>query len=118
MLHVCLSGALYRPVEDSFPKKQNQKEILSFSSRVDYKDNLGHLSSSEDHLSRRCLEDLFLDEALHDKNRNSLNTDGKFGKLDKFRKQTDPTRFDHPVVDHKVWWRLFVPAFRNSPILL
>ncbi|XP_065085214.1 uncharacterized protein Sln [Ochlerotatus camptorhynchus] len=78
MLHVCLSGALYRPVEDSFPKKPNQKEISSFSSRMDIKDNLGHLSSSEDHLSRRCLEDLFLDEALHDKNRNSLNTDGKF----------------------------------------
>nr|XP_029707566.1 uncharacterized protein LOC109623291 [Aedes albopictus] len=79
MLHVCVSGALYRPVEDTTQKKPNQREIVPYASRMDFKDNLGHLSSSEDHLSRRCLEDLFLDETLRtDKNRNSLNLDGKF----------------------------------------
>lgn len=88
MLHVCVSGALYRPVEDTTQKKPNQREIVPYASRMDFKDNLGHLSSSEDHLSRRCLEDLFLDETLRtDKNRNSLNLDGKFGKFEKFRKQ-------------------------------
>uniref|UniRef100_A0A182U981 Major facilitator superfamily (MFS) profile domain-containing protein n=1 Tax=Anopheles melas TaxID=34690 RepID=A0A182U981_9DIPT len=73
MLHVCVSGALYRPVE----KKQDlvpSKEGTQFSSRSDFRENLGHLSSSEDHLSKRCLEDLFLD----DQNRNSLTIDSKF----------------------------------------
>ncbi|EAT33471.1 AAEL014258-PA [Aedes aegypti] len=79
MLHVCVSGALYRPVDDSAQKKPNPREIAPYTSRMDFKDNLGHLSSSEDHLSRRCLEDLFLDETVRaDKNRNSLNLDGKF----------------------------------------
>lgn len=79
MLHVCVSGALYRPVE----KKQDlvpSKEGTQFSSRSDFRENLGHLSSSEDHLSKRCLEDLFLD----DQNRNSLTIDSKFGKCDVF----------------------------------
>uniref|UniRef100_A0A182RYX3 MFS domain-containing protein n=1 Tax=Anopheles funestus TaxID=62324 RepID=A0A182RYX3_ANOFN len=71
MLHVCVSGALYRPLE----KKQElepSKEGTQFSSRSDFRENLGHLSSSEDHLSKRCLEDLFLD----DQNRNnSLTSD-------------------------------------------
>uniref|UniRef100_A0AAG5D144 Major facilitator superfamily (MFS) profile domain-containing protein n=1 Tax=Anopheles atroparvus TaxID=41427 RepID=A0AAG5D144_ANOAO len=73
MLHVCVSGALYRPLQ----KKQDadsQKGGTQFSSRTDFRENLGHLSSSEDHLSKRCLEDLFLD----DQNRNSLNIDSKF----------------------------------------
>ncbi|XP_050067720.1 uncharacterized protein LOC126556500 [Anopheles maculipalpis] len=74
MLHVCVSGALYRPLE----KKQDlepSKEGTQFSSRSDFRENLGHLSSSEDHLSKRCLEDLFLD----DQNRNnSLTIDNKF----------------------------------------
>ncbi|XP_035901209.1 uncharacterized protein LOC118507216 [Anopheles stephensi] len=76
MLHVCVSGALYRPLE----KKQDNllepsKEGTQFSSRSDFRENLGHLSSSEDHLSKRCLEDLFLD----DQNRNnSLTLDNKF----------------------------------------
>uniref|UniRef100_A0A182PJB5 Major facilitator superfamily (MFS) profile domain-containing protein n=1 Tax=Anopheles epiroticus TaxID=199890 RepID=A0A182PJB5_9DIPT len=73
MLHVCVSGALYRPVE----KKQDlvpSKEGTQFSSRSDFRENLGHLSSSEDHLSKRCLEDLFLD----DQTRNSLTIDSKF----------------------------------------
>ncbi|XP_055531944.1 uncharacterized protein LOC129722504 [Wyeomyia smithii] len=80
MLHVCVSGALYRPVDEYAQKKpiQSLKENASYSSRFDYKENLGHLSSSEDHLSRRCLEDLFLDDAIRDKNRNSLNLDNKF----------------------------------------
>ncbi|XP_062561029.1 uncharacterized protein LOC134225183 [Armigeres subalbatus] len=79
MLHVCVSGALYRPVDDGAQKKPNQREITPYATRMDFKDNLGHLSSSEDHLSRRCLEDLFLDETIRaDKNRNSLNFDGKF----------------------------------------
>ncbi|XP_055620650.1 uncharacterized protein LOC129764973 [Toxorhynchites rutilus septentrionalis] len=79
MLHVCVSGALYRPLEDTTHKKTVQsRESAPFASRMDFKENLGHLSSSEDHLSRRCLEDLFLDEALRDKNRNSLNLDNKF----------------------------------------
>uniref|UniRef100_A0A1Q3FJN0 Putative monocarboxylate transporter n=2 Tax=Culex tarsalis TaxID=7177 RepID=A0A1Q3FJN0_CULTA len=65
MLHVCVSGALYRPVEDSAQKKPAQ----SRDSRLDFKENLGHLSSSEDQLSRRCLEDLFLDDAIRGKNR-------------------------------------------------
>ncbi|XP_050091260.1 uncharacterized protein LOC126574893 [Anopheles aquasalis] len=70
MLHVCVSGALYRPLE----KKQESKDVTQFSSRTDFRENLGHLSSSEDHLSKRCLEDLFLD----DQNRNSLTIDSKF----------------------------------------
>uniref|UniRef100_A0A182NC87 Major facilitator superfamily (MFS) profile domain-containing protein n=1 Tax=Anopheles dirus TaxID=7168 RepID=A0A182NC87_9DIPT len=73
MLHVCVSGALYRPLD----KKQDSepsKEGTQFSSRSDFRENLGHLSSSEDHLSKRCLEDLFLD----DQNRNSLTIDSKF----------------------------------------
>uniref|UniRef100_A0A182QD60 Major facilitator superfamily (MFS) profile domain-containing protein n=1 Tax=Anopheles farauti TaxID=69004 RepID=A0A182QD60_9DIPT len=73
MLHVCVSGALYRPLD----KKQDiepSKEGTQFSSRSDFRENLGHLSSSEDHLSKRCLEDLFLD----DQNRNSLTLDSKF----------------------------------------
>ncbi|XP_058464731.1 uncharacterized protein LOC131438618 isoform X2 [Malaya genurostris] len=79
MLHVCVSGALYRPVDEYAQKKPTQsKESVPFSSRFDFKENLGHLSSSEDHLSRRCLEDLFLDDAIRDKNRNSLNIDSKF----------------------------------------
>uniref|UniRef100_A0A182FKB7 Major facilitator superfamily (MFS) profile domain-containing protein n=1 Tax=Anopheles albimanus TaxID=7167 RepID=A0A182FKB7_ANOAL len=69
MLHVCVSGALYRPLE----KKQESKDVTQFSSRTDFRENLGHLSSSEDHLSKRCLEDLFLD----DQNRNSLTIDSK-----------------------------------------
>lgn len=82
MLHVCVSGALYRPVEDSVQKKPTQ----SRDTRFDFKENLGHLSSSEDQLSRRCLEDLFLDDAIRDKNR--ANTiDSKLGKFGKFRKQ-------------------------------
>uniref|UniRef100_A0A182JW21 Major facilitator superfamily (MFS) profile domain-containing protein n=1 Tax=Anopheles christyi TaxID=43041 RepID=A0A182JW21_9DIPT len=78
MLHVCVSGALYRPVE----KKQDlvpSKEGTQFSSRSDFRENLGHLSSSEDHLSKRCLEDLFLD----DQNRNSLTIDSKFASKSK-----------------------------------
>ncbi|XP_053685742.1 uncharacterized protein LOC128735273 [Sabethes cyaneus] len=79
MLHVCVSGALYRPVDEYAQKKPiPSKESGSYSSRFDFKENLGHLSSSEDHLSRRCLEDLFLDDAIRDKNRNSLNLDSKF----------------------------------------
>ncbi|XP_053670319.1 uncharacterized protein LOC128720658 [Anopheles nili] len=73
MLHVCVSGALYRPLE----KKQDaepSKDGTQFSSRSDFRENLGHLSSSEDHLSKRCLEDLFLD----DQNRNSLTSENKF----------------------------------------
>uniref|UniRef100_A0A182MSS9 Major facilitator superfamily (MFS) profile domain-containing protein n=1 Tax=Anopheles culicifacies TaxID=139723 RepID=A0A182MSS9_9DIPT len=82
MLHVCVSGALYRPLE----KKQDlepSKEGTQFSSRSDFRENLGHLSSSEDHLSKRCLEDLFLD----DQNRNnSLTSDSnKFGKFAAYR---------------------------------
>ncbi|XP_055598633.1 uncharacterized protein LOC129748152 isoform X2 [Uranotaenia lowii] len=79
MLHVCVSGALYRPVDECNGAKKTAlpKEPAA---RSDFKENLGHLSSSEDHLTRRCLEDLFLDDAVRaaDKTRNSLNLDGKF----------------------------------------
>ncbi|EAA05501.4 AGAP010881-PA, partial [Anopheles gambiae str. PEST] len=89
MLHVCVSGALYRPIE----KKQDlvpSKEGTQFSSRSDFRENLGHLSSSEDHLSKRCLEDLFLD----DQNRNSLTIDSKFGKCDYQYRSRSPNIFN------------------------
>ena len=72
MLHVCLSGALYRPIqpEDSIPKRNSCSNIKEYAHP---------LSSSEDHLSKRCLEQLFIDESLNDKNSNSLNFDNKLG---------------------------------------
>ncbi|XP_058057743.1 uncharacterized protein LOC131208847 [Anopheles bellator] len=74
MLHVCVSGALYRPLEKKSDTEQS-KDGTQFSSRTDFRDQLGHLSSSEDHLSKRCLEDLFLDDQTRG---SKSNVDSKF----------------------------------------